>query len=129
SLLCLSHDRTGLNAADGDALASLLEAAGHSVTREYYINDAGRQIDLFAQSLEARYLQALGREAGVPEDGYAGQYLVELGRELAEARGVGLVGHPEEIRAWGLERMLDGIKATLERFGVRFDTWFSEQPL
>lgn len=123
------HVGTGRNAAYGDALASLLEAAGHSVTREYYINDAGRQTDLFAKSLEARYLQALGREAELPEDGYAGQYLVELGRELAEAQGVELIGHLEEIRAWGLERMLDGIRATLQRFGVRFDTWFSEQSL
>ena len=123
------HVGTGRNAAYGDALASLLEAAGRSVTREYYINDAGRQMDLFAKSLEARYLQALGREAELPEDGYAGQYLVEAGQELAEARGERLVGHPEDIRAWGLERMLDGIKATLERFGVHFDTWFSEQSL
>src|SRR5207237_5630280 len=71
------HVGTGRNAAYGDALARLLEVAGHSVSREYYINDAGRQIDLFGQSLEARYLQALGQEAEGPEDGYAGQYLVE----------------------------------------------------
>jgi arginyl-tRNA synthetase len=123
------HVGAGRNAAYGDALASLLEAAGRSVDREYYINDAGRQIDLFGRSLEARYLQALDREAELPADGYAGRYLVDLGTELAEAQGVGLVGHPEEIRAWGVERMLEGIKATLERFGVRFDTWFSEQVL
>jgi arginyl-tRNA synthetase len=119
----------GRNAAYGDALARLLEAAGHSVDREYYINDAGRQIDLFGRSLEARYLEALGREAELPADGYAGRYLVDLGAELAEARGDELVVHPEDIRAWGVERMLEGIQATLERFGVRFDTWFSEQVL
>jgi arginyl-tRNA synthetase len=123
------HVGAGRNAAYGDALASLLEAAGSSVDREYYINDAGRQIDLFGRSLEARYLQALGREAELPPDGYAGQYLVDLGAELAEARGEDLAGHPDDIRAWGVQRMLEGIKATLERFGVRFDTWFSEQVL
>jgi arginyl-tRNA synthetase len=123
------HVGAGRNAAYGDALASLLEAAGHSVDREYYINDAGRQIDLFGRSLEARYLQSVGREAELPADGYAGQYVVDLGAELAEARGDELVGRPEDIRAWGVDRMLEGIKATLERFGVRFDTWFSEQVL
>jgi len=123
------HVGAGRNAAYGDALARLLEVTGHSVAREYYVNDTGRQIDLFARSLHARYLQALGQEAPLPEDGYQGGYLTELGAELAADRGDRLVGRLDEIRAWGLERMLGGIGATLERFGVRFDNWFSEQSL
>lgn len=123
------HVGAGRNAAYGDALARLLQVAGHPVTREYYVNDAGRQIDLFAASLAARYLQALGREAAVPDDGYQGQYLVELGEQLAEDLGDTAVGHPEVIRTWGLERMLASIRATLDRFGAHFDNWFSEQTL
>jgi arginyl-tRNA synthetase len=123
------HVGAGRNAAYGDALARLLREAGFSVSTEYYINDAGRQIDLFAESLEARYLQALGREATVPEDGYQGPFLVDLGRELAEAQGDRLVGRTDEVRQWGLEAALGGIRATLERFGVTFDGWFSESTL
>ena len=71
----------------GDALARLFEAAGWTVEREYYFNDAGRQMDRFAESVEARYLQALGREAEVPEEGYHGEYLVDDRR-----------GHPGRAR-------------------------------
>ena len=123
------HVGTGRNAAYGDALARLLEIAGYSVSREYYVNDTGRQIELFGASLEARYLQALGKEAPLPQDGYQGQYLVELGQELAEARGERLVGHAGEILEWGLARMLENIQATLERFEVRFNSWFPEHLL
>ena len=66
------HVGTGRNAAYGDALARLLEVAGYAVSREYYVNDTGRQIELFGASLEARYLQALGKEAPLPQDGYQG---------------------------------------------------------
>jgi arginyl-tRNA synthetase len=123
------HVGTGRNAAYGDALARLLEVTGHAVEREYYINDTGRQIDLFAESLQARYLQALGHVGLVPEEGYQGAYLADLGARLAAERGERLVGRLGDIRAWGLEQALAGIAATLERFGVRFDTWFSEQSL
>ncbi|MGH2718556.1 MAG: arginine--tRNA ligase [Actinomycetota bacterium] len=123
------HVGAGRNAAYGDALASLLRVAGYEVSREYYINDTGRQIELFAQSLEARYLQALGREAAMPEDGYHGAYLVDLGRELAESRGAHLVGRSADIGEWGLDRVLGMIRSTLDRFGVRFDNWFSEATL
>ena len=123
------HVGTGRNAAYGDALARLLEIAGYSVSREYYVNDTGRQIELFGASLEARYLQALGKEAPLPQDGYQGQYLVELGQELAEARGERLVGQNEEILEWGLARMLENIRATLERFEVHFNSWFPEHLL
>jgi arginyl-tRNA synthetase len=123
------HVGAGRNAAFGDALARLLRATGYQVSREYYINDTGRQIELFAQSLEARYLQALGHETALPEEGYHGQYLAVLGQELAAARGERLAGHTEEIGQWGIGRVLAGIRETLERFGVIFDTWFSERTL
>ena len=71
-----------------------MSAAGYPVYREYYINDAGKQMERFAHSLHARYLQALGREAEVPEDGYQGEYLAELGRELAEEFGDSLAERP-----------------------------------
>jgi len=109
-------------AAYGDSLARLLELAGHSVEREYYINDAGSQIDLFAQSVAARMS---GEQP--PENGYAGDYVAELAAELA-AEGVG----PDDLDALGrraIEAMRERIEASLERFGVRFDTWSSERAL
>lgn len=123
------HVGSGRNAAYGDALARLLAVAGFQVSREYYINDTGRQMDLFGDSLVARYLQALGQDAPMPEEGYHGAYLVALGNELAAARGDQLVGRTDEILAWGLDRMLAGIRGTLERFGVTYDSWFSEHTL
>lgn len=120
---------SGRNAAYGDALANLLRAAGYSVDREYYLNDVGTQMDLFAKSLEARYLQATGHKAEVPEDGYQGDYLIELGKQLAQEEGLGLIGKLNEIREWGLEKVVESQRKTLERFGVQFDNWFSERTL
>ncbi|MGH2682149.1 MAG: arginine--tRNA ligase [Actinomycetota bacterium] len=128
------HVGHGRGAAVGDALARLLEAAGYRVEREYYVNDAGRQADLFGASLEARYLQRFGQDAEIPEGGYHGGYMVELAEEIATDVGDSLLElTPEERRARlreeGMRRMLDGIRATLERFGVRFDTWVHESTL
>ncbi len=119
----------------GSALASVLGAAGFEVTREYYVNDAGTQMELFYASTFARYAEALGREdVALPEGGYQGEYLRELGRGLAEryggrflemerAEGVARLG--EEA----LEAMLGGIRADLGRIGVEFDVWFRERDL
>ena len=85
--LHIGHAR---NAALGDALARVLEAAGWSVEREYYFNDTGGQMDRFGASVDARYLQLLGREAEVPEDGYHGDYVIELARRILETDGPGL---------------------------------------
>jgi arginyl-tRNA synthetase len=117
------------NTIYGDALASLLDAAGYEVTRENYLNDAGGQFERYSQSLEARYLQALGKDAAVPEDGYPGDYLIELGKQLAEDVGDSLIGESDEIGDWGLQRTIDQHKATLERIGVVYDNWFSEKSL
>ena len=129
--LHIGHAR---NAVLGDALARLLEAAGWTVEREYYFNDAGRQMDQFAASVEARYLQATGREAAMPEEGYHGEYLVAIAEDIRAEHGDGLADLlPEERRARllteGSRRVLAQIEATLERFGVRFDVYFSESEL
>ncbi|MFL5897021.1 MAG: arginine--tRNA ligase [Solirubrobacterales bacterium] len=114
------HVGTGRHAAYGDSLARLLEAAGHEVQREYYINDAGSQIDRFAASIAARM-----RGEEPPEDGYAGEYVTEIAERL-RADGVD-PGDGAEVKAGGIELMLAEIRRTLERFGVGFDNWFSER--
>ncbi|HEX9824620.1 MAG TPA: arginine--tRNA ligase [Actinomycetota bacterium] len=128
------HVGTGRNAAVGDALASVLDAAGFRVEREYYVNDAGTQAAVFAASLEARYLQRFGREAEVPEGGYHGEYLRDLAAEVAGDLGDALLELPADerlarLREEGIRRSLDAIRATLDRFGVGFDTWFHESEL
>jgi arginyl-tRNA synthetase len=125
---------SGRHAAVGDALSNLFAATGHQVTREFYVNDAGRQVDLFAQSVAARYLQTFGRNEPVPEDGYQGDYVADLAAEIKAEAGDAYVDlTPEEraaaLRPIALARMLDAMKASLERFGTRHDVWFSEQRL
>jgi len=126
--LHLGHAR---GAAVGDALCNVLEMAGCEVTREYYINDAGNQVLNLAKSIEARYRQALGQEAGMPEDGYYGEDIKGFAEELAKAEGDRLLALNDEerlafFRKYGLEKELDKIKRDLGRFGVKFDEWFSE---
>jgi arginyl-tRNA synthetase len=124
----------GRHAAVGDSLANLFQATGHRVTREFYVNDAGRQIDLFAQSVAARYLQAFGRDASVPEDGYHGEYVADLAAEIREEAGDAYLDMPDEervekLRPIAVERTLASMRASLERFGTRYDVWFSERGL
>ena len=122
------------NAVLGDALARLLEAAGWTVEREYYFNDAGRQMDQFGLSLEARYLEVLGRGFQMPDDGYFGSYITDLANDIVREVGDALAElAPQErlaaVLAEGSRRVLDQIRATLDRFGVRFDVFFSEAEL
>ena len=129
--LHIGHAR---NAALGDALARVLEAAGWSVEREYYFNDTGGQMDRFGASVEARYLQLLGREAEVPEDGYHGDYVVDLARRILETEGPGPADLPPDERVARLQHeaarlVLEQIDGTLERFGVRFDSFMHERVL
>jgi arginyl-tRNA synthetase len=121
------------NAVLGDTIARLLDAAGWVVEREYYYNDAGGQMDRFGASVDASYLTHLGRPTEVPEDGYHGAYIDDLGRELAE-REPSWAALPDEerlavIRAAAAERVLGWIDATLARFNVRFDSYVSEAAL
>ncbi|OJU84341.1 MAG: arginine--tRNA ligase [Solirubrobacterales bacterium 70-9] len=116
------HVGGGRGGAYGDAVVRLLSAIGHEVEREYYINDAGTQITNFARSISARIK---GEE--LPEDGYKGDYVAELGETIA-AEGI----DPDDLEAVGsrgIELMIDAVRATLSRFGVEMDTWFSERSL
>jgi len=114
------HVGTARHAAYGDSLVRLLQAAGNEVQREYYVNDAGSQIGRFADSIAARM-----RGEEPPEDGYAGSYVTEVGERLA-AEGVD-PGDRETLEVRGIELMLEEVGRTLERFGVHFDSWFSER--
>ena len=119
----------------GSALAQALEAAGFDVTREYYVNDAGTQMDLFYRSAFARYAEALGRtDIPLPTDGYQGAYLTDLGTELAARHGSRFLEMERdaaiaELGEEGLNRMLDVIRTDLNRIGVEFDVWFRERSL
>lgn len=125
---------SGRNAVLGDGLASVLNAAGYAVHREYYINDAGTQMRLFGETLFARYAQALGRDEPLPEDGYRGQYMIQLGREVADAAGDRLLEMPrgQAITALtdsGLESVVASIREDLSLIGIEFDNWFSESSI
>jgi len=126
----------GRAAALGDTLAKLFERSGWNVSREYYVNDAtnSTQVQRFAETLEARYLQRLGRDATVPEDGYQGDYVVDMAEALVDREGEKYAGMSREERLSALnEYSLKGIVASHERdmeaFGVVFDTWFYESSL
>ncbi|HEX4718466.1 MAG TPA: arginine--tRNA ligase [Thermoleophilaceae bacterium] len=111
---------SGRHAALGDSLARLLEFAGHTPNREYYVNDLGSQVLRFGESIKAR---ARGEEP--PEDGYRGDYVAELAQRIPGAAD----GDPDELARRGIELMLESISATLERFGVHMDDFFSERAL
>lgn len=129
--LHLGHAR---GAAVGDSLCNVLEFAGYEVTREYYINDAGKQIENLALSIEARYLQELGQNAEMPADGYYGEDIIGFAKKLVADHGEALVKLEgkekyEFYRSYGLERELDKIKRDLAKFRVQFDIWYSETSL
>jgi arginyl-tRNA synthetase len=128
-------------AAVGDALARLLRAQGARTTTEYYVNDAGNQFEALARSFEARVRQAVGEAAALPENGYPGEYLVDLAGEyvtehkLATAADLAAhlgraaaAGRPtEQLGRWAVARMLEAQRRVLADYGVRFDVWTSEQ--
>lgn len=129
--LHLGHAR---GAVFGDSLANIMEKAGYEVQREYYINDAGNQMNNLAKSVEARYMQALGEDWEMPEDGYHGKDIVELGKKLAEEYKDKWANASDEdrlafCRQYGLDFLLDRIKKDLETYRVSFDNWFSETSL
>ncbi|OLS41242.1 arginine--tRNA ligase [Bacillus sp. MRMR6] len=129
--LHLGHAR---GAAVGDSLCNILDKAGYDVSREYYINDAGNQINNLAYSVEARYFQALGLEKNMPEDGYHGADIIGIGKKLAEEFGdkhanVSAEERFEFFREYGLKYEMAKLQKDLEDFRVRFDVWFSETSL
>lgn len=128
------HVGHGRGAAVGQALSNLLRAAGYDVVTEYYVNDAGRQMKLLGASVYARYLERHGRPVTFPEDGYRGSYIVQVADLVQERLGPVLLDLPAEqaedrCREMAAEHMLELIRQDLARFGVAFDSWFSEASL
>ncbi|WP_299350332.1 arginine--tRNA ligase [uncultured Shimia sp.] len=129
--LHVGHTR---GAVFGDALASLLDFVGFNVTREYYINDGGAQVDVLARSVYLRYLEAHGQEVAFEDGTYPGDYLVPVGEALKDKVGDAYVNQPEgvwlvEVRDYATEAMMDLIRADLKALGVEMDLFYSEKSL
>ncbi len=130
----LLHMGNARGAALGDTLSNLLAAAGYEVTREFYINDAGNQIENFGKSLEARYLELLGQEVSFPEEGYHGEDIIITVKNIIDEVGAKYLNMDEKLRREfliqkALTEKINAIKSDLARFGVEYDVWFSEQSL
>jgi arginyl-tRNA synthetase len=128
------HVGHGRGAILGSTLANVLTAAGYRVEKEYYINDTGSQIDAFYRSLYARYQQGLGIDAEMPSDGYFGNYMIDLAKEIVAQEGDRFLVLPgpeavTQLGRLGLDKIVTQIKSDLELLGVGFDVWFSEQSL
>jgi len=124
----------GRQAAIGDCLANLLAATGHEVSREYLINDAGTQMAHLGRSVLARYRQVCGIDDAVPDEGYHGEYLIDLARSIRQQHGDRFLSMPEEeagrdLAALAAEANVAGIRTDLEAFGVVFDRWYSQREL
>ncbi len=128
------HMGNARGAAVGSVLANVMQKAGYEVTKEFYINDAGNQIIKFGQSLEARYLQALGQDVPFPEQGYKGQDVIDLMEILAQQEGNSYLEmdssqRQEALITYALEKKIIAMKEDLHGFGVDYDVWFSEEAL
>lgn len=128
------HPGHARGAANGDSNARIMKMAGYDVTREYYMNDAGLQIEKMARSLQARYYQANGQDLAVPEDGYHGPDLIQIGQQLKEEVqdqyiSTDLEQHLDFFKAYGLEKETEKLRNDLERFRVSFDVFTSEKSL
>jgi len=129
------HAAHARGAVLGDAMAGLLDFCGWNVTREYYVNDAGAQVDVLARSCYLRYCEALGRDIGeIPSGLYPGDYLVEVGERLAAAHGEAFLDADETawlepVRSFTIEAMMDGVRADLDRLGISMDRFSSERAL
>jgi len=128
------HVGHGRGAVLGSTLANVLTISGYAVEKEFYINDMGNQIDNFGRSLYARYRQCLDKETAMPPDGYYGNYMIDLAKEIVQEQGDRFLSLPEgeaasQLAEVGTASMLQGIKQDLELLNVVFDTWFSERSL
>jgi arginyl-tRNA synthetase len=120
----------GRGAAIGSVLASVLEAAGYAVEREYLVNDAGTQTEVFGRTLLARYQQLLGRNVEIPADGYPGEYMIDIARQIKDESGDKYADAPEpppEMVLRGVDMIVEGIEDDLRRLGVTYDQWFRER--
>ncbi len=126
--LSIGHGRQAIL---GDSIARLLEATGHDVYREYYYNDAGRQMRVLGESTRARYLELLGEEFSFPEDGYQGDYIIDISRSLLEEKGDSLKNHADvtPFKEQAEKLIFKDISSTLERMGIVFDNYYNEQSL
>lgn len=119
-------------AAVGSALVRLLEAAGYASASEFYVNDAGNQVDLLGESLAARFAERQGESRRLPDEGYRGEYVKDLAAELPEAQALAALRQPDGARWFrdqALARVVDGQRADLNRYGVTFDRWYLESTL
>ena len=120
----------GRGAAIGSVLASVLEAAGYDVEREYLVNDAGTQTEVFGRTLLARYQQQLGAHVEIPEDGYPGAYMIDLAKQIHDEFGdryASASEPPPEMVLRGVDLMVEQVEQDLLKLGVRYDTWFRER--
>lgn len=125
--LHLGHGRGGII---GDVLGNVVRMIGHQATKEFYINDAGSQIQRLGQSFKIRCQQLQGLEVALPEDGYQGEYLVELAQQAIQEFGPAIVEKPDEFFAdYAKNKLLEHIKQVLAAYGIVFDVWFSEKTL
>ncbi len=125
--LHLGHGRGGII---GDVLGNVLKFLGHRVTREFYINNAGAQIQKLGQSFKIRCQQALGQDVELPETAYQGKYLQELAQTFVKKQGKAVLEKPDEFFAdYAVQQMLENVKKTLAAYRVDFDVWFSEKSL
>jgi arginyl-tRNA synthetase len=121
----------GRNAVLGDSIARLLDACGHEVVREYYFNNAGRQMQVLGESVRARYLERCGLPSSFPQDGYQGEYIREIAADLEAKHGATLAdgADPKLFQQHAERAIFDDISATLERMRIRFDVHFNEDSL
>ncbi len=125
--LHLGHGRGGII---GDVLGTILSFLGHNVVKEFYINDAGTQIEKLGLSLKIRCQQQLGLDVAIPEDAYQGDYIKDLAKEFIHEFGNDALNQPIQIFSqFAQTRLLKNIKKTLEEYGITYDVWFSEKTL
>ena len=126
--LSIGHGRQAIL---GDSIARLLEATGHDVFREYYYNDAGRQMRVLGESTRARYLELIGAEFQFPEDGYQGEYIIDIAKTLVEEHGESLKDHEDvsPFKKQAEKFIFNDISGTLTRMGIKFDNYYNEQSL
>ncbi len=125
--LHFGHGRGGII---GDVLGNILRFVGHDVTKEFYINDAGNQIQKLGESFKIRCLQAAGMDVTIPEDGYQGEYLIDMAQDCFAQLGQKIFEKPDAFFAdYAKENLLEALKQTLQSYGIEYDVWFSEKTL